>query len=151
MVSSKLIYPLLCQLDTNVIFRLEKLYNSRIIHCETRDCGHLILEESMNCVTKCVSEQCYKQAKYDVDPLEDGEVDESRAMLFAQCVRNEIIKETAHRRVRWIMNSVHSKQVSHWNNSGTIISLCKFILEDTAYQLTLIKNLMISVPIFCPL
>ena len=100
MVSSKLIYPLLCQLDTNVIFRLEKVYNSRIIHCETRDCGHLILEESMNCVTKCVSEQCYKQAKYDVDPLEDGEVDESRAMLFAQCVRNEIIKETAHRRVR---------------------------------------------------
>lgn len=75
---------------------LEKIYNARIIHCETGDCGHLILEESMNCVTKCVSEQCYKEAKYDVEPLEDGEVDESRAILFAQCVRNETIKERAY-------------------------------------------------------
>ena len=51
----------------------------------------------MNCVTKCVSEQCYKEAKYDVNPLEDGEVDENRALQFAGCVRDEILKERAAR------------------------------------------------------
>mmetsp|Transcript_11849 Transcript_11849/g.17665 ORF Transcript_11849/g.17665 Transcript_11849/m.17665 type:complete len:130 (+) Transcript_11849:202-591(+) len=79
---------------------LENLYNARIIHCETGDCGHLILEESMNCVTKCVSEKCYSEVKYDVDPLEDGEVDVNRAMLFAQCVRNEMLRERARGRTR---------------------------------------------------
>jgi hypothetical protein len=77
--------------------RLEKIYNARIINCEANDCGNLILEESINCVTKCVSEQCYKAAKYDVDPLEDGEVDENRALQFAGCVRDEILKERAAR------------------------------------------------------
>jgi hypothetical protein len=80
--------------------RLENLYNARIIHCETGACGHLILEESMNCVTKCVSEECYKEVKYDVNPLEDGEVDINRAMMFAKCVRNELIKERARGRTR---------------------------------------------------
>mmetsp|Transcript_12473 Transcript_12473/g.18515 ORF Transcript_12473/g.18515 Transcript_12473/m.18515 type:complete len:130 (+) Transcript_12473:178-567(+) len=79
---------------------LENLYNARIIHCETGDCGHLIIEESMNCVTKCVSEKCYSEVKFDVDPLEDGEVDVNRAMLFAQCVRNELLKERARGRTR---------------------------------------------------
>mmetsp|Transcript_3906 Transcript_3906/g.6018 ORF Transcript_3906/g.6018 Transcript_3906/m.6018 type:complete len:130 (-) Transcript_3906:71-460(-) len=79
---------------------LENLYNARITHCETGECGHLILEESMNCVTKCVSEQCYKEVKYDEEPLEDGEVDMNRAILFAQCVRNEILKERARGRTR---------------------------------------------------
>lgn len=80
-----------------ITFRLEKIYNARIIHCEANDCGNLVLEESMNCVTKCVSEQCYKESKYDVNPLEDGEVDENRALQFAGCVRNEILKERAAR------------------------------------------------------
>mmetsp|Transcript_12219 Transcript_12219/g.18356 ORF Transcript_12219/g.18356 Transcript_12219/m.18356 type:complete len:130 (-) Transcript_12219:32-421(-) len=79
---------------------LENLYNARIIYCETGDCGHLILEESMNCVTKCVSEKCYSEVKYDVDPLEDGEVDVNRATLFAQCTRNELLKERARGRTR---------------------------------------------------
>ena len=79
---------------------LENLYNARIIHCETGACGHLILEESMNCVTKCVSEECYKEVKYDVNPLDDGEVDMDRAMMFAKCVRNELIKERARGRTR---------------------------------------------------
>jgi hypothetical protein len=81
-----------------LLFRLEKIYNARIIRCEANNCGHLILEESMNCVTKCVSEQCHKEAKYDEEPLEDGEVDERRAILFAQCVRNEITKKRARGR-----------------------------------------------------
>ena len=84
----------------DLISRLENLYNARITHCETGECGHLILEESMNCVTKCVSEQCYKEVKYDEEPLEDGEVDMNRAILFAQCVRNEILKERARGRTR---------------------------------------------------
>ena len=45
------------------------------------------------CVSKCVSEKCHKEASFDVDPLEDGEIDEGRAIAFAQCVKNEIIRE----------------------------------------------------------
>ena len=47
----------------------------------------------MNCVTECVSRKCHKEASFDVDPLEDGEIDERRAILFAQCVKNEILRE----------------------------------------------------------
>ena len=63
-----------------------------------KTCGEYILEESMNCVTNCISTECHKEAKYDVDPLEDGEVDEGRAIVFAQCVKSEILKEKAKAR-----------------------------------------------------
>jgi len=78
---------------------LEKTYNSKLMGCETsRDCGDMILEESMNCVTHCVSPVCHKEIQYDINPLEDGEVDEGRAIAFAQCVKNEILKERADAR-----------------------------------------------------
>mmetsp|Transcript_34967 Transcript_34967/g.62948 ORF Transcript_34967/g.62948 Transcript_34967/m.62948 type:complete len:133 (-) Transcript_34967:539-937(-) len=72
---------------------LEKVYNGKVVRCETGECGHHILEESMNCVTECVSRKCHIEASFDVDPLEDGEIDEGRAILFAQCVKNEILRE----------------------------------------------------------
>ena len=68
--------------------------------CETgEECGHYILEESMNCVTKCVSRKCHEEGSFDVDPLEDGEIDEVRSIVFAQCVKNEILREKYHGRV----------------------------------------------------
>ena len=64
------------------------------MRCETgEECGDHILEESINCVTECVSRKCHKEASFDVDPLEDGEIDEGRAIAFAQCVKNEILRE----------------------------------------------------------
>mmetsp|Transcript_10125 Transcript_10125/g.21934 ORF Transcript_10125/g.21934 Transcript_10125/m.21934 type:complete len:133 (-) Transcript_10125:374-772(-) len=72
---------------------LEKLYNARIMRCETGHCGDYILEESMNCVTECVSKKCHHEASFDVNPLEDGEIDEGRAIVFAQCVKHEIMRE----------------------------------------------------------
>jgi len=72
---------------------LEKLYNARIVRCETGHCGDHILEESMNCVTECVSKRCHHEASFDVNPLEDGEIDEGRAIMFAQCVKHEILRE----------------------------------------------------------
>ncbi|KAL3787975.1 hypothetical protein HJC23_002900 [Cyclotella cryptica] len=79
---------------------LEKTYNTRVLQCETSQCGHYILEESMNCVTHCVSPDCHRQVGYDVNPLEDGEVDEVRASQFAICVTHEILKERARARER---------------------------------------------------
>jgi len=72
---------------------LEKTYNAKVMRCETEKCGHYILEKSMNCVTECVSRKCHEEASFDVLPLEDGEVDEGRAIVFAQCVKNEIMRE----------------------------------------------------------
>ena len=83
----------------NTVHSLEKTYNSKLMGCETsRDCGDMLLEESMNCVTHCVSPVCHKEIQYDINPLEDGEVDEGRAIAFAQCVKNEILKERADAR-----------------------------------------------------
>ena len=79
---------------------LEKVYNAKVMKCETgEECGHYILEESMNCVTKCVSRKCHEEGSFDVDPLEDGEIDEVRSIVFAQCVKNEILREKYHGRV----------------------------------------------------
>ena len=72
---------------------LEKQYNAKVLRCETETCGHLILEESMNCVTECVSRKCYEEASFDRNPLEDGEIDEARSVVFAQCVKKEIVGE----------------------------------------------------------
>lgn len=47
----------------------------------------------MACVTKCVSEKCHNEASFDTDPLEDGEVDEGRALIFAKCVKQEMLRE----------------------------------------------------------
>ena len=52
----------------------------------------------MNCVTLCVSPRCHREVRYDVYPLEDGEVDEGRAVIFAQCVKNEILRERGNTR-----------------------------------------------------
>mmetsp|Transcript_6755 Transcript_6755/g.12023 ORF Transcript_6755/g.12023 Transcript_6755/m.12023 type:complete len:132 (-) Transcript_6755:1171-1566(-) len=79
---------------------LEKIYNARVMVCETGECGHHILEESMNCVTECVSKRCHKEASFDVNPLEDGEIDERRAILFAQCVKHEILREKHDARLK---------------------------------------------------
>lgn len=71
--------------------RLDKIYLERVLRCETgATCGDLILEESMNCVSECVSPACRAEAKFDVDPLEEGEVDEDRALVFSLCVKKEI-------------------------------------------------------------
>jgi len=73
---------------------LEKVYISKLLRCETGpQCGHLVVEESMNCVTECVSKKCHQEAAFDMNPLEDGEIDEVRSVQFAQCVKSEILKE----------------------------------------------------------
>lgn len=70
------------------------------MRCETGECGHIILEESMNCVTECVSKKCHREASFDTNPLEEGEVDEGRAIAFAQCVAKEIQRERSSARAK---------------------------------------------------
>jgi hypothetical protein len=52
-------------------------------------CADLVLEESMNCVNRCMSETCYQEIFGD-DPLEDGQLDIGRRKSFDACVKEEM-------------------------------------------------------------
>mmetsp|Transcript_2165 Transcript_2165/g.3217 ORF Transcript_2165/g.3217 Transcript_2165/m.3217 type:complete len:151 (+) Transcript_2165:133-585(+) len=54
-----------------------------------------LLEESANCINRCVSQPCYEK-EYGNAPLEDGEIDLSRYQNFENCVLLEL-KEEARR------------------------------------------------------
>jgi len=64
------------------------LKETRLI-CEMHICRAIIAEEAMNCVQVCISPACYQQ-HYDLEPLEDGELDIERARLFELCVQTEL-------------------------------------------------------------
>mmetsp|Transcript_34279 Transcript_34279/g.39025 ORF Transcript_34279/g.39025 Transcript_34279/m.39025 type:complete len:154 (-) Transcript_34279:46-507(-) len=58
----------------------------------------VVLEESLNCIDRCVSPDCYNEI-FAENPLEDGEVDRNRHNSFENCVRNEIkIQQQEERR-----------------------------------------------------
>lgn len=61
--------------------------------CRSRD----FPEESGNCVAACLSPACFQQV-YGTSPLEDGEIDWTRAREFDHCSRLEITR--AQRRQR---------------------------------------------------
>jgi hypothetical protein len=46
----------------------------------------MLEEERGNCVSKCISQECYKEV-YSHDPLEDGEIDNERQRVFLSCTR----------------------------------------------------------------
>jgi hypothetical protein len=56
--------------------------------CETEVCQGRYLEESLNCISLCISPACFQQI-YGDGPLEDGEVDYSRARAFDACQAQE--------------------------------------------------------------
>ena len=41
-----------------------------------------------NCVNQCISATCYAEV-YAADPLEDGEIDKKRDIMFIKCIRIE--------------------------------------------------------------
>ncbi len=56
--------------------------------CEKNECFEFTADTNMNCVNKCMSKTCYDEV-YAAMPLEDGEIDPSRARLFMSCLRKE--------------------------------------------------------------
>ena len=53
----------------------------------------------MNCVNKCLSPECFKQI-YELDELEDGEIDYVRERSFHKCIEKEF------RKVKFILKSL---------------------------------------------
>uniref|UniRef100_A0A7S1VMC4 Uncharacterized protein n=1 Tax=Grammatophora oceanica TaxID=210454 RepID=A0A7S1VMC4_9STRA len=68
--------------------RIDMEVKARTVFCEREDCAHIIPEEAMNCINKCVSEQCFTEI-YAAIPLEDGEIDLRRAREFDKCAKYE--------------------------------------------------------------
>ena len=60
---------------------------------ESPDCADVIFEESVPCITRCVSSACHDRVYGDI-PLEPGEVDRLRYAEFEVCAKREV-KEAA--------------------------------------------------------
>lgn len=60
------------------------------LECQNEgECALLVPEESLNCVNRCMSKDCYARI-FANDPLEDGEVDLVRGQQFEDCVQEEL-------------------------------------------------------------
>ena len=66
-------------------------------HCEREVCGAYLMEEKLNCVSLCLSPACYETI-YGDNPLEDGELDFTRAKLFDECFLSESRKARERQR-----------------------------------------------------
>jgi hypothetical protein len=65
---------------------------------ESTSCKSIdVIEEAMNCVHQCMSENCYHEV-YSQQPLQDGEIDVSRLKDFERCVKEEFRQERVRRR-----------------------------------------------------
>lgn len=65
---------------------VDKAWRWRKTKCEKTECAHMIPEEAYNCVNQCTSPTCYEEV-YAAAPLEDGEIDSTRARMFTGCMR----------------------------------------------------------------
>ena len=81
--------------------RRRELHNGvrhRRLACQNEGvCALLVPEESLNCVNRCLSPDCYAKL-WAHDPLEDGEIDVVRGQQFDDCLQEELRilrKETA--------------------------------------------------------
>eukprot|EP00566_Odontella_aurita_P023084 CAMPEP_0113549364 /NCGR_PEP_ID=MMETSP0015_2-20120614/13394_1 /TAXON_ID=2838 /ORGANISM="Odontella" /LENGTH=126 /DNA_ID=CAMNT_0000450069 /DNA_START=176 /DNA_END=556 /DNA_ORIENTATION=- /assembly_acc=CAM_ASM_000160 len=76
--------------------KLDRRYLDVLSACETGpQCGGMIYEESLPCVTECLSNECHGKV-YGNSPLELGEVDERRYKEFEACAKREL-REAARR------------------------------------------------------
>ena len=71
-------------------------------HCETHVCTGRPAEESVNCISACLSPACFAQV-YGDNPLEDGELDFDRALRFDDCFLEET--QTARQRQRAVQST----------------------------------------------
>jgi len=75
--------------------QLNRQYYSIRSSCEngSSECADVVLEESVPCVTRCISSACHDRV-YGDSPLEPGEVDRLRYAEFEVCAKKEA-KEAA--------------------------------------------------------
>jgi hypothetical protein len=82
--------------NKNRLKRTRQQSHGTRLWCELdQSCASLIPEESMNCIHRCVSVRCFKEA-YGKEELEPGEIDLPRAEAFEDCVEAEL-KESRRR------------------------------------------------------
>jgi hypothetical protein len=74
---------------------------SLLTNCQAHTCSSFVPEEGLNCVLACVSPACYGVV-YGTDPLEDGEVDISRASQFESCLKEELRTLRIRRKQRFV-------------------------------------------------
>jgi hypothetical protein len=74
--------------------RIDRQLKTRKAKCEIEECGHMVPEESYNCVNKCTSSKCFEEI-YASNPLEDGEIDYDRERRFTSCLRKEPLEKVS--------------------------------------------------------
>jgi Domain of unknown function (DUF4787) len=72
---------------------------SLLTNCQSSTCSSFIPEEGLNCVLACMSPACYGIV-YGPSPLEDGEVDFTRAAEFEACMKDELRTLSARKKNR---------------------------------------------------
>lgn len=85
--------------NKRLVRKLEELR----LDCSLTSCGELLPEESIMCVSRCISPTCHDQI-YAPIPLEDGEIDVLRAKEFEHCFREELRLERRRERSQKEMN-----------------------------------------------
>jgi hypothetical protein len=68
---------------------LQKLQEVTLDCSLTTACNEFVPEEGIMCVSRCISQACHDRI-YAPNPLEDGEMDVSRAKEFESCFREEV-------------------------------------------------------------
>mmetsp|Transcript_9478 Transcript_9478/g.14571 ORF Transcript_9478/g.14571 Transcript_9478/m.14571 type:complete len:134 (-) Transcript_9478:148-549(-) len=85
-----LLLPKLVKADTKKRRKLlERKMKAQRLLCQREECYHLIPEESMACITACVSPACHRDI-YEEHPLEPGELDFQRLEKFEACLKDEM-------------------------------------------------------------
>jgi Domain of unknown function (DUF4787) len=79
--------------NKRIVRKLEEMR----LDCSHNACGELLPEESTMCVSHCISPTCHHRI-YAPIPLEDGEIDVSRARQFEHCFREELRLERRRER-----------------------------------------------------
>lgn len=79
--------------------KLVRELDSLRFDCERTTCKEYLPEENSMCVSHCVSKLCHEEV-YGANPLEDGEVDISRARDFQKCVKDELRAQRARDRAQ---------------------------------------------------
>jgi hypothetical protein len=76
----------------------QRAYSAFHVTCQDICSGGSSVDEHQNCISKCVSPDCFKRI-YGQQPLEDGEIDEFRKNKFNSCLSSE--RRTARDDKNW--------------------------------------------------
>lgn len=121
--NSQMFWLLVLLLLLVLLVRAKPGHQSMRQTCEREVCTANVLDESANCVLKCMSPKCFHKL-YAGAPLENGEVDDRRRAQFQACVAAEERQEK-----NWIKRQT-------WTGSGNV-SPEEIALPDSDWEVGL--------------